>query len=96
MGNVAGVEGRLFDAGEGVDDLIAVRGPVVKTFRAYDPDQMFLMPPSIADWVAEDHLARFVSELVEEVLDLDPFLVVFTDKRGFPPYDPRLMLKVLI
>jgi len=73
-----------------------VVGPVDKTFRPYDPDQMFLMPPSIADWVPEDHLARFVSELVDEVIDLGPFLAVFTEKRGFPPYDPRLMLKLLI
>ncbi len=71
-------------------------GRVDKTFRAYDPDQLFLMPPSIADWVAEDHLARFVSELVDEVVDLEPFLAVHTEKRGFPPYDPRLMLKLLI
>lgn len=57
---------------------------------------MFLMPPLIDDWLAEDHLGRFVSELVEEVLDLEPFLAVFTEERGFPPYDPRLMLKILI
>ena len=73
-----------------------VKGRVDKTFRAYDPGQVLLMPPSIADWVPEDHLARFVSELVDEVIDLEPFLAVFTEKRGFPPYDPRLMLKVLI
>lgn len=72
------------------------RGPVDKTFRFYDPDQQFLMPPSIADWVGEDHLARFVSELVDEVLDLGPFLAAHTETRGFPPYDPRLMLKILI
>ena len=94
MGNGTG-DGRLFDAGE-VGDEPTVGGRVDKTFRAYDPDQMFLFPPSIADLLPENHLARFVSELVEEVLDLDPFLAVFTDKRGFPPYDPRLMLKVLI
>lgn len=57
---------------------------------------MFLMPPLIDDWLAEDHLGRFVSELVEEVLDLEPFLAVFTEERGFHPYDPRLMLKILI
>ena len=90
-------DGRLFDAGEvEVGGVRVAVGRVDKTFRAYDPDQMFLMPPSIADWVAEDHLARFVSELVEEVLDLEPFLAVYTEARGFPPYDPRLMLKVLI
>lgn len=73
-----------------------VRCPVDKTFRPYDPHQVLLMPPSIADWVPEDHLARFVAELVDEVVDLGPFLAVFTEKRGYPPYDPRLMLKVLI
>jgi transposase len=69
---------------------------VDKTFRAYDPHQVFLLPPSIDDWLPEGHLARFVSELVEEVLDLEPFLASYTEARGFPPYDPRLMLKLLI
>lgn len=44
--------------------------PVDKTFRAYDQNQSFLMPPSLRDWLPEDHLALFVSELVDEVLDL--------------------------
>ena len=54
------------------------------------------VPPSIDDWLPEGHLARFVSELVEEVLDLEPFRASYTEARGFPPYDPRLMLKLLI
>lgn len=73
-----------------------VKARVDKTFRAYDPDQAFLMPPSLGDWLPEDHLARFVSELVEETVDLEPFLASYTEGRGFPPYDPRLMLKLLI
>ena len=36
----------------------------MKTFRPYEPDQM-LLPPSLSDWVPEDHLARFVSDLVD-------------------------------
>jgi transposase len=72
------------------------RAPVDKTFRPYDPHQVFLLPPSIDDWVPEGHLARFVSELVDEVLDLGPFLAAYTEARGYPPYDPRLMLKLLI
>ncbi len=72
------------------------RGSVDKTFRPYDPKQVFVLPPSIDDWLPEGHLARFVSELVDEVLDLEPFLVSYTEARGFPPYDPRLMLKLLI
>src|SRR5215470_1776500 len=42
---------------------------MAKTFRPYEPDQMLLMPPSLADWVPEDHLARFVRDVVD-TLDL--------------------------
>lgn len=69
---------------------------VDKTFRAFDPHQVLLLPPSLDDWLPEDHLARFVADLVDEVLDLSPILVDYTEKRGFPPYDPRLMLRLLI
>lgn len=80
-----------------VDPVVApVRPRVDKTFRAYDPDQVFLMPPALGEWLPEDHLARFVSELVDETVDLEPFLASYTEGRGFPPYDPRLMLKLLI
>jgi transposase len=70
--------------------------PVDKTFRRYDPDQSLLMPPSLRDWLPEGHLAHFVSELVGEVLDPSPFLASHTEVRGYPPYDPRLMLKILL
>ncbi len=69
---------------------------VDKTFRAFDPHQVLLLPPSLDDWLPEDHLARFVADLVDEVLDLSPILADYTEKRGFPPYDPRLMLRLLI
>jgi hypothetical protein len=39
-----------------------------KTFRRFDPDQILLMPPSLDEWLPEGHLARFVAELVDEVL----------------------------
>lgn len=67
-----------------------------KTFRAYDQDQPLLLPPSLADWLPEDHLARMVDALVEDTLDLAPILASYVGERGFPPYDPRLMLKILI
>ena len=71
-------------------------GPVDKTFRRFDPDQQFLLPPSLDEWLPADHLARFVAELVDEHLDLSRFLAVFTEGRGAPPYDPRVMLRILI
>ncbi|MGH9101085.1 MAG: IS1182 family transposase [Acidimicrobiales bacterium] len=67
-----------------------------KTFRHYDQSQQFLIPPSLDEWLPENHLARFVSDLVEDVLDLGPFLASYKEVRGFPPYDPRLMLKLLL
>lgn len=54
------------------------------------------MPPSVRDWLPDDHLALFVSELVDEVLDLSAFFASYTEARGFPPYHPRLMLKLLL
>lgn len=68
------------------------RGTAVnKRFRAFDPHQVLLLPPSLEDWLPEGHMAGFVADLVEEVLDLSPVLADYTQKRGFPPYDPRLM-----
>src|SRR2546421_7484249 len=72
------------------------RAPVAKTFRPYDPHQVLLLPPSLDEWLPEGHLARFVSELVDEVLDLGPILAVYTETRGYPPYDPWPMLRLLI
>ncbi|MGW4825701.1 IS1182 family transposase [Streptomyces sp. NPDC004227] len=69
---------------------------VDKTFRAFDPHQVLLLPPSLDDWLPQDHLARFVADLVDEVLELGAVLADYTDKRGYPPYDPRLMLRLLI
>jgi transposase len=67
-----------------------------KTFRAYDPDQVLLMAPVLSEWLPEGDLAHFVSDLVESALDLGPIYASYEDERGYPPYDPRLMLKLLI
>jgi len=77
----------------------AARAPVgvEKTFRAYDPEQVLLMSPVLSEWLAEDDLAHFVSDLVGSgALDLSAFYASYEDERGFPPYDPRLMLKLLL
>ena len=67
-----------------------------KTFRPYDPTQVFLLPPSLDDWLSEDHEARFISEVVEEMLDLTTIYDSYASAAGAPPYDPCLMLKVLL
>jgi transposase len=77
--------------------VAAKRPPVEKTFRAYDPDQVLLMAPVLRDWVPDGDLAHFVADLVDSgVLDLSAIYADYTEERGFPPYDPRLMLKLLI
>src|SRR5262245_14482238 len=68
-----------------------------KAFRAYDPDQLLLMAPDLREWVPEGDLAHFVSDLVESgTLDLAAIYADYEEERGYPPYDPRLMVKLLV
>jgi transposase len=65
-------------------------------FVAVDREQLMLMPPSVADWLPEDHLAWFVLDVVAG-LDLTGFLSGYrADGRGGAAYDPAMMLTVLI
>jgi transposase len=68
---------------------------MAKTFRPYTPEQSLLLPPSLSDWVPEGHLARFVSDVVDE-LDLSSIESAYDEERGYPPYDPRMMTKLLL
>jgi transposase len=66
------------------------------TYRTYRPDQSFLLPPSPKDWLAEDHLVYFISETVDW-LDLSGFYGRYEgDGRRNRPFDPRMMVKVLL
>jgi hypothetical protein len=58
-----------------------------KVFRAYDQGQVLLLPQSLLDWLPEGHLARFVSDVVDAVLDLSPILASYRNERGAAPYD---------
>jgi transposase len=67
-----------------------------KTFRPYEPDQMFLMPISMRDWLPADHLVYFISDVVDE-MDLSMIIKRYKDEdRGYPPYHPVMMVKVLL
>ena len=67
-----------------------------KGYRAYVPDQDFLLPPSLSQWLPEGHLAYFVSDVVDQ-LDLTPMHAEYgEERRGQPPYDPRMMTKLLV
>ena len=67
-----------------------------RTFRPYDQDQIFLLPPSLREWLPAGHLASFVADLVED-LDLKPILTTYGGvMRGTVPYDPRMLVAVLL
>ena len=66
------------------------------SFLAYEPNQTFLLPPSPSEWLAEDHLVYFVSEIIDR-LDLQKFYARYEgDGRRNQPYDPALLVKVLV
>jgi transposase len=65
-------------------------------FVACDREQSFLMPPDVREWLPERHLAWFVIDAVVE-MDLDAFYVAYrTDGRSRPPYDPAMMVALLL
>jgi transposase len=72
------------------------RGSVDKTFRVFDPGQDLLLPPSLDEWLPAEHMARFIADLVDEHLDLSRIHASYRDGRGAPPYDPRLMVRILL
>ncbi len=69
----------------------------MKSFKPYDPDQLFLLPPALRDWLPEEHLALFISDVVDE-LDLSPIFSQYEqgEERGQPPYHPAMMTKLLV
>ena len=69
---------------------------MAKTYRPYTPEQDLLLPPSLRDWLPENHLAHFVSDVVDQ-LDLSAIESVYeAEERGYPPYHPRMMTKILL
>jgi transposase len=64
--------------------------------REVDRDQLWLMPPSVADWLPEDHLAFFVLDVVAELELAEFYVELREDGRGGAAYDPTMMLAVLI
>ena len=63
-------------------------------FKEYDQNQLFLLPPNLAEWVPEDHVARFISDVVD-MLDLSALNNSYAGALGQPAYEPRMILKVV-
>jgi len=69
---------------------------MAKTFRTYLPEQNLLLPASLREWLPDDHLSYFVSDVVDQ-LDLSAIESVYEEEdRGQPPYHPRMMTKILL
>jgi transposase len=78
-----------------VPKTVTPAGPT-KRFRAYNQSQSFLLPPSLDDWLPEDHEARFISAVVDNLLDLSVIYDSYLKADGYPPYDPSMMLNLLL
>ena len=74
----------------------ATRYGMSKTFRAWDIDQPWLLPPSVQDFVPAGHIAHFVREVVCTGLDLSAILAGYGEERGSPPYHPGMMVALLL
>ena len=69
---------------------------MAKTFREWDVNQAWLLPPSVHDLVHSGHLAHFVRNTVRDSLDLSAILDVYQEERGYPPYHPVMMTSLLL
>ena len=67
-----------------------------KTFRPWAVDDIWLLPPSVQDFVPAGHAAHLVRDLVRDELDLSAILSVYTEMRGYPPYHPGMMVALLL
>lgn len=67
-----------------------------KSYKPYDLDQTFLLPPSLREWLPANHLVYFVADVVN-TLDLSKIEDMYgSDERGQPPYHPAMMVALLL
>ncbi|MCZ2076259.1 MAG: IS1182 family transposase [Burkholderiales bacterium] len=62
-------------------------------FVQIDRDTAYLLPPSVQEWLPEDHLARFIVETVEQ-LDLSELNREYAG-RGMAAFPPAMLLALL-
>jgi len=66
----------------------------MKIFKEYLQDQHFLLPPSLEEFVVENHEVRIINDIVD-TMELSPLLVKY-EGGGAPAYHPTMMLKVIV
>jgi len=67
-----------------------------KRFRPWKIDEPQFLPATVRDFVAKDHLARFIVSLVTEELDLTEITASYRGEKGQPPFDPAMMAALLL
>jgi transposase len=68
-----------------------------KTFRDWNVEQHWLLPPSVMDFVPPDHIAHFVRDTVREQPDLSAILSSYEkEEYGYLPYHPVMMTALLL
>src|ERR1700731_4089019 len=67
-----------------------------KTFRPWDIEQRWLLPPSVQELVPAGHVAHFVRDTVREDLDLGRVVWACGEGRASPPYHPTMMVALLL
>ncbi len=70
---------------------------MLRTFRLYDPNAPLPMPVDLREWLPENHLVHLLGEIID-ALDLSPIHSAYEqgDGRGYPPYQPVMMVKLLL
>src|SRR5262245_11299128 len=69
---------------------------MAKSFRPWDVEQTWLLPPSVQELVPPNHPAHLVREIVRTQLDLSAILDTYEEERGYPPYHPAMMTALLL
>jgi transposase len=67
-----------------------------KHFRPWKIDEAQLLPPSVQDYVPEDHVSRFIVAVVRESLDLSEIEASYASVLGQPPFHPAMMTALLL
>ena len=66
-----------------------------KKFQRYDPDQTLLIAQDLRELLPKDHFCYFVADTVDD-LDLSSIYARYDEPRGFPPYDPKMMVNIIV
>jgi len=67
-----------------------------KVFRPWKTEEIWLLPPSVSDFVPAGHPAHLIRDLVSEELDLSAIMGAYTEVKGYPPYHPAMMVALLL